>query len=458
MRRPATRFSTVSLSRILGVLVIAATVGFAVRQLDAQCESKLLAPDGAPDDLFGHAVALSDAIAIVGAYLDDDNGDGSGSAYVFDTITGQPLFKLLPDDGSAGNEFGYSVAVNGTLAIVGAHYDNDNGSDSGSAYLFDAFTGQQLFKLTPSDGATRDEFGCAVAIVDTTAIVGAHYDDDNGFDSGSAYLFDTTTGQQLFKLTPDDGAADDDFGRSVAISGNVAIVGAALDDDNGTDSGSVYVFDTTTGQQLFKLLPSDGRDGDVFGVSVSISGMTAIVGAQRDSHNGINAGSTYIFDLNTGEQLLKIMPRDGAARDRFGSSVAISGSTVLSGAAGNDDNGSDSGSAYLFHLDCGPRLDIVTSCPSGGPFEALWTRATAGRTIALVFARDTGSYRIPNGNPCAGTVMGLGSNQIRVVWRGNSGPDGEGSLTSSASAAVCGGHLQILDLASCATSNVVTIE
>ena len=125
--------------------------------------------------------------------------------------------------------------------------------------------GDQLFKLLPDDGAAQDQFGY-VSISGTTAIVGARHDDDNGNSSGSAYLFDTTTGRQIASLLPNDGAAFDNFGIAVAISGppgkEVAIVGALWDDDNGTDSGSAYLFDTTTGRQLAKLLPMDGEEGD----------------------------------------------------------------------------------------------------------------------------------------------------------------------------------------------------
>ena len=103
--------------------------------------------------------------------------------------------------------------------------------------------GDQLFKLLPDDGAEHDRFGISVAIIGATAIVGSYLDDDNGLDSGSAHLFNTTTGQQIAKLLPDDGAAGDWFGNPVAISDSTAIVGAWRDDDNGDDSGSAYLFD-----------------------------------------------------------------------------------------------------------------------------------------------------------------------------------------------------------------------
>jgi FG-GAP repeat/Lectin C-type domain len=331
----------------------------------AQTETaKLLPSDGAASDWFGHAVAIDGTTAIVGAVYDDDNGTYSGSAYLFDTTTGAQIAKLLPSDGAAADFFGWSVAIDGTTAIVGAVLDDDKGTNSGSAYLFDTTTGAQIAKLLPSDGAAADSFGYSVAIDGTTAIVGAAYDDDNGTNSGSAYLLDTTTGAQIAKLFPNDGAVADRFGWSVAIAGDTAIVGAYLHDDNGSDSGSAYLFDTTTGAQVAKLLPSDGAAGDWFGESVAINGNTAIVGAVLDDDKGTDSGSVYLFDTTTGGQVAKLLPDDGAVNDRFGWSVAIAGNTAIVGAYLHDDNGSDSGSAYLFDTTTGGQ--VTKLLPSDG--------------------------------------------------------------------------------------------
>ena len=326
--------------------------------------SNLYPSDGEDSDLFGYSVAISGDLCIVGAYHNDDNGGNSGSAYIFDVNTGQQLFKLLPGDGAANDYFGYSVAVSGDRCIVGAYSDDDNGSASGSAYIFDVTTGQQLFKLLPSDGESGDDFGYSVSISGDRCIVGAYGDDDNGTGSGSAYIFDVSTGQQLFKLVASDGADFDLFGKSVSISGDRCIVGAHGDDDNGTSSGSAYIFDVTTGQQLLKLLPSDGESGYNFGYSVSISGNRCIVGVYRDNDNGNFSGSAYIFDVNTGQQMFKLLPSDGAENDYFGRSVSIIGDRCIVGADGDDDNGDNSGSAYIFDVTTGEQL--LKLLPSDG--------------------------------------------------------------------------------------------
>ena len=347
---------------------------------------KLLSDNGPAHDQFGISVAISgtpgEEIAIVGAIFDEDSGDHSGSAFLFDTTTGQQLLKLLPDDGGEGDEFGFRVAISGTTAIVAARSDDD----SGSAYLFDTITGVQIAKLLPKDGAGYDQFGTSVAISGEIAVVGAVDDGENGNGSGSAYLFDTIIGRQVAELLPDDGAALDQFGFSVAISGTTAIIGAWADDDNGNASGSVYLFDISDPQnpvQIFKLLPSDGAAGDRFGISVAISGATAIVGAERDDDNGLDSGSAYLFDTVTGKQIAKLLADDGAQFDWFGGSVAISTATAIVGAFQDDDYGAASGSAYVFETATGRQIAKLVP-NDGAQFDAFGYSVAISCTIAIV--------------------------------------------------------------------------
>ena len=311
--------------------------------------TKLVPTDGAGSDQFGISVGISGNVAIVGAWQNDDDGTDSGSAYLFNATTGQQLAKLLPSDGAAGNAFGWSVAISGNRAIVGARSHDGNGGNAGAAYLFDATTGIELARLLASDGAGGDSFGHSVAISGNIAIVGALLDDGVGSNSGSAYLFDATTGLQLAKLVANDQAAEDRFGSSVAVSGELAIVGSHLDDDNAGNSGSVYAFDTASGAQLMKLVPDDGASQDQFGYSVALSGRTAIVGAWQNDDLGSSSGAAYAFDLNSGQQLYKYLPSDGATGDRFGQSVAIRNLTAIIGSPQDDENGTQAGSAYRFN-------------------------------------------------------------------------------------------------------------
>ncbi len=267
---------------------------------------KILAADGAGGDWFGMSVAISGDYAIVGASHDDDKGTDSGSAYVFHRIganTWDAGTRILADDGAAGDEFGDGVAISGDYAIVGAFLDDDKGDASGSAYIFHR-TGTNTWdagtKITASDGAPTDWFGRAVAISGDYAIVGVRYDDD-GFDStGSAWVFHrtgTNTWDEGTKITASDGDTTDRFGISVAISGEHAIIGAYCDDDKGTDSGSAWVFHrtgTNTWDAGTKITPADGATGDTFGVHVAISGEHAIIAALHDDDNGTDSGSVYV--------------------------------------------------------------------------------------------------------------------------------------------------------------------
>ncbi len=323
-------------------------------------ELKITPSDGVSGDGFGGSISISGNYAIIGSPFADDNGSFSGSAYVFKrtgTSWAQQA-KLLPSDGAAGDEFGISVAISGDYVVVGADGDADNGSSSGSAYLFKR-TGTgwaQQAKLLPSDGASGHKFGGSVSISGDYAVVSSVFDDDNGSFSGSAYVFkrsDIAWAQQA-KLLASDGASGDEFGRSVSISGDYVLVGTAGDDDNGSGSGSVYTFmrSNTTWTQQNKLLASDGAASDLFGGSVSISGDYAVVGARRDDDNGSSSGSAYVFKLSgtTWVEEAKLLPTAGATEDNFGNSVSISGDFVIIG-LNLDEEGTKVGSAYLFERD-----------------------------------------------------------------------------------------------------------
>ena len=309
---------------------------------------KLFPNDGATNDRFGDPVALDGDSALIGTTLDDDNGRDSGSAWFFDTTTQAQTAKLLPNDGTEGDKFARSVALDEGTVVIGADSDDDNGFRSGSAYIFNAETSMQTVKILPDDGSGGDNFGWSVALDGNTALIGARSDDDNGFRSGSAYIFNAEAGIQIAKIVADDGAEKDWFGWSVGLDRGTALIGAPQDDDNGQDSGSAYIFNVETGTQKTKLLPNDGVADGWFGASVALDGGTALIGASGDDDNGSESGSAYLFDAETGTQTAKLLPNDGATGDRFGESVAIDGSTVLIGALWDDDNGPGSGSAYLF--------------------------------------------------------------------------------------------------------------
>ena len=321
----------------------------------AWSQTKLTASDIAFNDAFGRSVSVSGARAIAGA---QGANDDKGAAYVFERSSGgtwSQVSKLTASDGAASDAFGHSVAVSGSRAIVGAPRDDDGGSSSGTAYVFERNSGGTWAqtKLTASDAAADDLFGVSVSVSGARAIVGAIRDDDNGSNSGAAYVFERGsegTWAQT-KLTASDGAENDAFGQGVSVSGDIAVVGAVGDSDNGTRAGAAYVFERSSGGtwlEVSKLAASDAADRDTFGQSVSVSGNRIIVGAETNGDNGAVSGSAYMFERNsdgTWSETAKILAADGAAGDTFGNSVAISGGTAFIGAVG-DDNGR--GSAYVY--------------------------------------------------------------------------------------------------------------
>jgi hypothetical protein len=323
---------------------------------------KLTALDGAANDTFGGNVALFGDTAVIGAMRDDDKGDNSGSAYVF-TRSGSDWnqqAKLTASDGANGDAFGQSIALSGDTLVIGAPHDGDQGDDSGSVYVF-TWSGtvwKQQAKLTAADGAKGDVFGISVALSGDTIVVGADLNDEKALNAGAVYVY-TRSGSswsQQAKLTAADGAETDIFGVRVALSGDTALISARRDDDDvmGIDAGSAYVFirTGTTWRQQAKLTAHDGAADDRFGRSVALAGDTALIGAMFQDNKGDNSGSAYVFTRsgNIWSHQAKLTAADGAADDVFGWSVAIFGDTALIGATRNDDKGNESGSAYVFGI------------------------------------------------------------------------------------------------------------
>ena len=218
---------------------------------------KVFASDGLAEDLFGVRVDIDGDKAIIGAYLKDDKGADSGAAYVFVRQNNRWVeqAKLIPRDSASGDRFGYSVAIDGDKALVGAYLDdNENGNDAGSVYVFVRENTQWIeqAKLLASDGAGGDQFSSHLVLKDNTALIGSPLDDDLGTNSGSVYVFefnenDAESGwTEQAKLLSSDGSGSDVFGVNIAFDGNRALIGAQLDDDRGSNSGSAYIFSRDT--------------------------------------------------------------------------------------------------------------------------------------------------------------------------------------------------------------------
>jgi hypothetical protein len=325
-------------------------------------QQKLTASDATAEAYFGSSVSVSGNTAVVGAYGDDAPWLDSGSAYVFvrsGTAWTQQQ-KVTASDGMGEDFFGCSVSVSGDTAVIGAYWaDKPPLWDTGAAYVFvrsgTLWTQQQ--KLTASDAAESDRFGRVVSLSGNTVVAGADgADTAAGTNAGSAYVFvrSGTAWSQQQKLTASDAAAGDAFGCSVSVSGDTAVVGAYGADTAFTDAGSAYVFvrSGTAWSQQQKLTASDAAAADYFGLSVSVSANTAVIGAYGDdTAAGTDAGSAYVFVRSaTGwSEQQHLAASDAGASDRFGYVVAASGGTAVVGAHRDDTAaGVDAGSAYVF--------------------------------------------------------------------------------------------------------------
>jgi uncharacterized repeat protein (TIGR01451 family) len=324
---------------------------------------KLIAVDGAPFDDLGISVAFSGDTALVGAFLAQVGTNSSqGAAYIFTRSGTSWIFqqKLTASDGAQNNEFGISVALSGDTALVGASYATvGSNTYQGAAYVFTrsgtAWSQQQKLTAPVDDGAAYDFFGNSVALSGNTALIGASFKKiGSNTYQGAVYAFTRSgaTWSQQQKLTAADGAASDYFGYSVALSDNTALVGASYKKiGSNASQGKAYVF-TRSGSawsQVQELTAFDGAASDRFGGSVALSGNTALIGAP-----GVNSqrGAAYVFARSGSSwgQQQKLTAADGATYDLFGSSVALSGNTALVGAITATVNGNvQQGAAYFFN-------------------------------------------------------------------------------------------------------------
>ena len=352
-------------------------------------EQILTASDGTADDRFGGAIAISGDVAVIGASGAEGNSANSGAAYVFryDGVSWVEEQKLFSENGSDADFYGGAVAIHDDTILIGAPQDDSGGPIIGSAhvYRYDGLTWTEEQKLTASDGEMGDNFGQAVALEEDVAVVSAHLDDDNGDLSGSVYVFRFNGALWIEeqKLTASDGAVFDLFGNSVALEGNVILVGAPFDDGDGDTSGSVYVYryNSPLWVEEQTLTGSDIGEIDQFGFRVALDDEKALVGAPLHDHGGDVAGGAgylFMYDGTSWMEEDELISSDAEVSDVVGVSVALEGGTAIVGASGDDDNGLESGSTYVF--------DISSS---GGPTPGTCARGDAEADLAVSDVRAT---------------------------------------------------------------------
>lgn len=385
---------------------------------------KLVAPDAAENDYFGDAVDISGVYLVAGSPGDDDAGSAAGAIYIYKTIdagvtwdfvqknvapnaaerfgdivaiegdiiavgaqgdsidagsvyiytisnggtTWDFMHKIVAPEPDAFDTFGEAVTISSNFVVIGAEGDDERASDAGAAYIYttgdSGATWDPVQKLTASDAAENDRFGHSVAMFGDHIVVSAIRDDDVATDSGAVYIYRTAQGAQRWvqqrKLVAADAAPDTFFGRSVAIEGNIVVVGTQL--------SAVYVFAQREGRwtQTQKIVP---RDLTTSLLSAAISGKSMVIGAFSDDHGSYNAGSIYVYETTTGGEtwdfVQKLGAPDASQDDRFGFAVAIDKELLIVGAHGNDDSGIWSGSAYTYQLRTCAYMTMADSAGDG---------------------------------------------------------------------------------------------
>ena len=363
-------------------------------------------PNFGPDytfDYFGSAVAIDGNYAVVAALYEDTSGtaDDAGAAYIFNAATGTLLHYLTHPNvsvsrGIEGN-MGWSVAIKGNYAAVGASYDAsvDNATGSGSVYVYNVTTGALLYTLTRGEAYGR--FGVSVSISDSHIIVGSHV---------GAYIYNLSDGSLLHALSNPNvntTSTADYFGMAVAIDGNYAVVGAPYEEGSlygeKTNAGQAYLFNVTTGAKLYNLQPVNDSNtvqaGAIFGSAVAISGDYCIVGAPNWDNNpanvGDNNGRVFVFSASTGARLHTIVDIFPAASMFLGSCLSTDGSVLVAGGGIRD-------IMYLYDLSDGSLINTINNPNSyggaaGDDFGT--TVSISGNKLIVGAKRETSAEGMP---------------------------------------------------------------
>ena len=359
----------------------------------------LIASDAAENDRFGSNICISGDLAAVASTKNDDQGDDSGSVYLFhrqSDNTWLETAKLIPEDISTNDKFGSGISIDGDRMIIGAQYAMNNGSRCGCTYIYERQsdgTWLQQAKMVPWDGEGQDNFGDEVCLQGDLAIISNPRDDSN---SGSVRIHERQadgTWPETGRLDLGNGEPGQFFGQSISISGNALLVGAG---GVGEFTGAAYYYvRQADGQWLLEevFMADDGDPGDQFGTSVHLHAGRAVIGAFKDSDQASFGGSAYVFECIPGGgwgQFAKLTAPATATEDYFGRCVRVLGNRILVGAEGQDVAANNGGALYSFrHQLDGTWTHTATMTSSdassgdlfGRSFDLMGTRVIAGSYV-----------------------------------------------------------------------------
>ena len=349
------------------------------------------------EDYYGASVSISAGWAAMSAPNDDGGGVNSGAAYVFRDELGQWVLEcqLAASDAGQGARFGRSLSLEGNTLLVGASGNQANGSAAGKAYIFEYDNGDWMETdiLLPGDIDGGWWFGASVDLSGKVAVIGAPNRAGCVFASGAGYVFEKVDGSwvETARLCGLDAAFADKVGCSIAVSGETVLLGAPHHAAVGSFAGAVYVFEKIGGGwvQSDKLLPPENPAiGITFGRSVALEGDLAVIGAEYGDGNEPDSGTAYVFERRPSGWTFtrKLQAPDGAAFDLFGISVDLSSGAAIVGAAGDDHSGfEDAGSAWLYDVGLGDTYCAVEPNSTGAPalISAVGTASVTDNELVL---------------------------------------------------------------------------
>lgn len=375
---------------------------------------RLANPNPSRESYFGWAIAVSGNRVVVGAPEDDTGSNDAGIAYVYDLTSATPAVPILtienPHPGQ-NDTFGWSVAIDGDLVVIGVPEGDSGQLDAGCAYVFDvdsATPATPILKFdNPSPGG--ENFGVSVAVSGSRIVVGAAPDDAGG-DACRAYVYETSSGTPTVPsviLADGTPTTNDHFGVLVDIAGSIVVVAAPQEDTGAQNAGSCYAFDVAGASPTVPIVtihnPAPALN-DNFGSAISLDGSKLVVGSYLDDQGGTDCGRVHVFNLSSGTPTTPTLVIDNptpANNDFFGRSVAISGSRLVAGAPGDNTGASDAGSAYVHDLNSGTPAVAAYSIntPSPSSDEEFGTAVAISGTMVVV-----GTHHDDRGASNAGAV------------------------------------------------------
>ncbi len=434
--------------------VLAALPGAASAQVSYSLQHSIPAPPtvGLESQAgFGSSVAVDGGFTVVGAPYADTSVTDSGVVKVFASNTGTLLYVLASPAPATGDYFGGSVAISGTLVVIGADGETSGGTGVGKAFVFDlgsATPTAPVAVLNNPTPATGDYFGGRVSISGTRVVVGAARDDTGATNAGSAYVYDISSATPtvpVATLNNPGPLIEDAFGFSVAISGSLVVVGTVSDDTGAINAGSAYVYELAGATPAVPVTTLNNPDPDqieTFGRSVAVSGTRVVVGTPQDSQSG---GLAYIYDLNSATPAVPTATLNNAgpsAGDRFGNAVAISGAHLVVGAILDNTGAADAGSACVYDLSSSTPAALVATLrdPNPVPADYFGSSVAISGTRVVIGAQGDGTS---DGDAGSAYVYDLNSATPPVPVLALDNPGLPGSHLFGASVAISGTHVVV---------------